>query len=119
MVKNLSIAVVLSGIVVVVGSMAGVLPLGSEPMEVPWRITLTLIIGFVIGASIGFVWLDELQRDTAFPWQLLSVSFVAGGICAIEFMFCQQNFESYYSIPVLLSGGVCAGSLLGASVRAL
>ena len=117
MIRHIAIGAVGAALIVIVASMAGLIPVGTEVLEVPWQILASLVFGIVIGASVGFVWLDSIQRDsgTEFPWQLLVVAFAAGGICAVEWM----NTGSVYYVVILVSGGVCFGALLGGAVRSL
>ena len=117
MIREIAISGVGGAVLVIVAFMVGVIPVGAEVLEVPWQILASLVFGIVIGASVGFVWLDNIQRarGTEFPWQLLLVAFVAGGICGVEWM----NAGTVYSVPVLVSGGVSIGALLGGTVRAL
>jgi|DEB0MinimDraft_10_1074344.scaffolds.fasta_scaffold185052_1 hypothetical protein len=119
-VKHLGIAAVGSALLVVIVSAAGVVPFGNEPLEIPWRITATLIIGLLIGISAGFVWMRPFQEETAFDWRILSVAFVLAGFTYIEVEYCLANeFVSINTFPVLLMGTASIGTLLGALVKSL
>jgi len=118
--KHLGIAAVGSALLVVIISAVGVVPFGNEPLEIPWRITATLIIGLLIGISAGFVWLRSFQEETAFDWRVLSVAFVLAGFTYIEVQYCLTNdFVSINTFPVLLMGTISIGTLLGALVKSL
>ena len=121
MFQDIAMAGVLAAILVIVGSVVGVFPVGAETLEEPWKITATLLLGIVLGASTGFTWLDGIQREkgTSFPWQLLLVTFAAGGICVLEYLHGVDNGASINSPVLLVAGGISAGSFLGALVRTL
>lgn len=118
--KNLGIAAIGSALLVLIIAWLGVVPFGNEPIEIPWRITATLIIGLLIGISAGFVWMRSFQDETAFDWRVLMASFVLGGLTYIEVNYCLTNdFISINTFPVLLFGTASIGILLGAVVKSL
>ena len=118
--KNFGISIVGSALLVIIAAAVGVVPFGNEPIEIPWRITATLIIGLLIGISAGFVWMRPFQNESAFDWRVLMASFVLGGLAYVEVSYCLTNdFASINTFPVLLMGTASVGILLGALVKSM
>lgn len=120
MIRDFIIALILAALLLVIFETLGILPFGDEPVETPWRVTAIMIVALIIGASAGVNWLQNFRKESNFAWPVLLTAFISAGVCAIEISYClERNFETVYTLPVLLSGPISVGVILGATVRAL
>ena len=118
MFRELVLALIVAIVLLAIGVALEVVPVGIEPIETPWRATVVMLIGLFIGVSGGFVWLQHSHIGGSFGWRVFLGSFISAGFCALQVMYCLENeFETFYTLPIVLSGPISIGILLGAAVR--
>ncbi|MBT4161080.1 MAG: hypothetical protein HOE54_07205 [Gammaproteobacteria bacterium] len=118
MLQNLVIASILAVSLLAIGTVVEIIPMGNEPIETPWRVTASMVIGLLIGVSAGFSWLQKDHKGGNIEWPVMLAVFVTAGVCALEISHCiESNYVSLYTLPVVLSGPSSIGIVLGAAVR--
>jgi|TARA_B110000240_G_C13492187_1_gene450140 phosphoglycerol transferase MdoB-like AlkP superfamily enzyme len=118
MFRDLAIALVVAILLLAIGLALEVVPVGIEPIETPWRATVVMLIGLLIGVSGGFGWLQHSHIGTSFGWRVFLGTFTSAGFCALQVLYCLENeFETFYTLPIVLSGPISIGIVLGATVR--
>jgi|TARA_B110000196_G_C21078640_1_gene631305 hypothetical protein len=66
MFRELALALIVAIVLLLIGLALEVVPVGIEPIETPWRATVVMLIGLLIGVSGGFGWLQHSHIGTSF-----------------------------------------------------
>lgn len=118
MFRELALALIVALVILAIGAALEVVPVGIEPIETPWRAMVVMLIGLLIGVSGGFVWLQHSNIGPSFGWRVFLGAFTSAGFCALQVLYCLENeFETFYTLPIVLSGSISIGIILGATVR--
>ncbi len=116
--KGLIFGVLIALGVCIAGRLSGLAPIGGEPFEEPWRILLFAIPGFVVGSSAGLSWFHGRNDEPVFNWKVWELALSAIGLFWFELGYASENeLESVYTFPALVTGTVAGGVLIGALVR--
>lgn len=101
MIREIGLALIVAIVLLAIGVSLEVVPVVIEPIETPWRATVVMLIGWLIGVSGGFVWLQHSNIGSNFGWRVFLGTFTSAGFYVLQVLYClEKEFETFIHYPL-------------------